>query len=393
MIWRGMVVARAKTRRQGKLIEGDRMQSTLTQADVAKLLAEPSPAVRAELAGKLGIEIENPNLNENEAALAQDIVRLMAKDVEASVRQALAQNLRNATHLPHDVALKLANDIESVALPILESSQVLTDADLIQIVSNGGAAKQEVVAGRVGISESVSDVLVTAGSEKAVAKLMDNVTAQISEKSLTKAVDRFAANETVKEKIVKRPTLPPTVTERLVTMVADSMRDYLVAHHQVSPSVAADIVLQSRERTIVGLTGKSSTEELEKLIAQMHENKRLTPSLVIRALCMGDIAFFEMSIAVRANVPVVNARILIHDAGQLGLKSLYERAEMPMEFLPAVRTAIDILHETEMDGGDHDRERFRARVIERILTQYEDLGADNVDYLLSKLGDIVKPMA
>ena len=369
------------------------MSSTLTPADVTKLLSEPSAAVRAELASKMAIEIENPALNETEAALAQDIIRIMAKDVEVSVRQSLAENLRNAVNLPHDIALKLANDIESVALPILQHSNVLTDTDLIAIVRSGAPAKQETVAGRVGISESVSEVLVTTGGEKAVARLMDNVTARISETSMNMAIDRFADNEAFKEKIVKRPTLPAAVTERLVTMVADNMRDYLVAHHQVSPSVAADIVLHSRERTIVGLTGKSSTEELEKMIAQMHASGRLTPTLVMRALCMGDISFFEMAIATMANVPVVNARILIHDAGSLGLKSLYDRAGMPAELLNAVRIAIDVVHETEMDGGEGDRERYRARVIERILTKYEGLGQEDIDYLLNKLGDIVAPAA
>ena len=193
--------------------------------------------------------------------------------------------------------------------------------------------------------------------------------------------------------MVKRPTLPPAVTERLVTLVADNMRDYLVAHHHVSPTIAADIVMQSRERTVVGLTGKSTTEELEKLIIQMNKNGRLTPSLVLRALCMGDVAFFETSIAVLANVPLVNARILIHDAGQLGLKSLYERAGMPLNLLPVVKTAIDVVRETPMDGGEHDLQRYRARVIERILTKYEGLEAEDVDYLLNKLGDLIKPAA
>ncbi len=367
--------------------------STLTQADVDRLLAEPSPAVRAELASKLGKEMDDPSLNQAELALAQDIVRIMARDVETNVRIALSQNIRNAPNLPHDVALKLANDIESVALPILESSKVLTDADLIEIVRSGAPAKQEVIAGREGLSENVSDVIVTSSGEKAVAKLMDNVTAQISEKSLTKAVDRFSSNETIKEKIVKRPTLPPVVTERLVTMVADNMRDYLISHHQVSPSVAADIVLQSRERAIVGMTGRSSLEDLEKLIVQMHANKRLTPSIVIRSLCTGDIAFFEMAISVMADIPLVNARILIHDAGQLGLKSLYTRAGMPLDLLPIVRGALDVLHETEVDGGENSLARYRATVIERVLTKYEDLDDENIDYLLRKLGDILQPPA
>jgi uncharacterized protein (DUF2336 family) len=369
------------------------MASVLTQADVAKLLAEPSATARAELAGKLAVEIENPDLTTSETELAQDIVRLMAKDVESSVRQALSQNLRNATRLPHDVALKLAQDIESVALPILEHSKVLTDSDLVEIVRSGSASKQEIVAGREGISEAVSEVLVSTGAEKAVAKLMDNSSAKINEASLNKAVDRFAQSDQVKEKMVQRATLPANVTERLVTMVTDSMRDYLVRHHQVSPSVASDIVLQTRERAVVSLSGKSSAEELEKMVAQMAANGRLTPSLVIRALCLGDIAFFEMAVAVMAKIPVVNARILLHDAGQLGLKSLYERTSMPSSLLPAIRVAMDVLRETDMDGGDHDRERFRARVIERILTQYEDLGPDDVDYLLDKLTSSLHPAA
>jgi len=365
------------------------MSSILTQADVTKLLAEPSSAVRAELAGKLAIEIENPDLNDTETALAQDIVRIMAKDVEASVRQALSENLRGATRLPHDVAVKLANDIESVALPILEHSKVLTDADLVKIIQSGTPGKQEIVASRADISENVAEVLVTAGAEKAVAKLMENSSAQISESSLTKAVTRFAGSDEVKDKMIKRTTLPPTVTERLITMVTDNMRDYLVSHHQVSPSLAADIVMQSRERTVVGLTGKSNAEELEKLITQMHLNKRLTPSIILRALCMGDVSFFETAMAVMANIPVVNARILIHDAGHLGLKSLYERAGMPPSLLQAVRVAIDVVHETEMNGGEKDRDRYRARIIERILTQYEGFGEEDLDYLLDKLGDFI----
>ena len=45
------------------------MASVLTQADVAKLLAEPSPLVRAELASKLAVEIDNPNLTRLDAGL------------------------------------------------------------------------------------------------------------------------------------------------------------------------------------------------------------------------------------------------------------------------------------------------------------------------------------
>ena len=74
------------------------MASSLTQADVARLLAEPSPAARAEVADKLAREIDSTSLTEAELAIAQDIVRAMAKDVELMVRRALSQSLRSARH-------------------------------------------------------------------------------------------------------------------------------------------------------------------------------------------------------------------------------------------------------------------------------------------------------
>jgi uncharacterized protein (DUF2336 family) len=97
-----------------------------------------------------------------------------------------------------------------------------------------------------------------------------------------------------------------------------------------------------------------------------------------------------MALAVLANVPVVNARILIHDAGRLGLKSLYAKTTLPPRLMPAFRVAVDVVHETVMDGGDHDRDRYQARVIERILTQYQDMSAEDLDFLLDKLGVIME---
>ena len=156
------------------------MASSLTQADVARLLAEPSAAVRAEVADKLAREIDSALLTEAELQIAHDIVRVMAKDVELAVRRALSHSLRSARHLPHDVALRLANDVEAVALPILADSPVLTDTDLIELVRHGSAHKQEAIAGREGVSEQVADALVTQGSETAVAALMGNAKAQIA---------------------------------------------------------------------------------------------------------------------------------------------------------------------------------------------------------------------
>jgi uncharacterized protein (DUF2336 family) len=365
------------------------MVSSLTQADVARLLAEPSASVRAEVADKLAREIDSASLTETELRLAQDIVCVMARDVELTVRRALSENLRRAKHLPHDVAVQLAHDVEAVALPILYGSPVLTDADLMEIVYQGSSQKQEAIAGRESVSEQVADALTTSGSEAAVATLMANPGARIADASLNRAIDRFAASERVKANMVHRTSLPAAIAERLAVLVSDELKSYLVRHHELPLSVATDLVLQSHDRVTLQFSLGSSERELERLVRQMHRNQRLSPLLALRALCLGHLAFFEMAMAVMAHIPLRNAQILIHDNGPKGLASVYEKAGMPPRLLQAVRVAVDVVRGTEYDGGERDRERFRSRVITRILTQYEDLPQEDLDYLLDKLGDVL----
>src|SRR3954454_21847550 len=109
------------------------MAGMLTEADVQRLMASPSSDVRAETAEKLALAFDAGTLTDSERQLAEAIFRVMMKDVEVMVREALARNLKETADLPRDVALSLAKDVESVALPVLQFSTVLSDTDLIEI--------------------------------------------------------------------------------------------------------------------------------------------------------------------------------------------------------------------------------------------------------------------
>jgi uncharacterized protein (DUF2336 family) len=365
--------------------------SSLSQADVDRLLSDSSAQTRADVAGRIGRDLDSPALTAVEVRTAQDIVRLMARDVEVSVRAALSKNLRRAARLPHDVALQLARDVEAVALPILTDSLVLTDEDLLDVVRRGSAAKQTAIAGRPEVSEPVSAALVTSGDETTVSTLMRNPGARVSEQSLTQAIDRFPDSDAVKEGIVHRDVLPSTVTERLVAMVSDRLREYLVVKHRLSPALATEIVLQTRERATLDLSNGLGAERLAELVGQIYRSGRLTPTLVLRALCIGDMAFFEAAIAAMAAVPVENARILIHDGGRKGFAAIYGKSGLSPDLFPAFRAATDVIDSTGFDGEARDVERFRSRVIARILTQFDDFDQDDLDYLVARLEDVLVP--
>ena len=188
--------------------------------------------------------------------------------------------------------------------PFWPIRRLLTAADLVALVRGGSSVKQVTIAGRRGLSEDVSDVLITDAHAAAVTTLMRNATAQISENGFSMAIDRFSDDDTVKESMARREKLPITIAERLVTLVSDQVKNYLLSHHDLPPDVATDIVLQTRDVTTITLSHGSREEELERLIAEMHRGGRLTPFLVLRALCLGDMEFFEAAMAALADVPV-----------------------------------------------------------------------------------------
>ncbi len=289
------------------------MAASLSILDIAQLTAEPTADVRAEVGEKVAADLSAHVLTAAEVKLGLDIVRILARDVEESVRAALARGLRHTRNLPRDIARQLAEDVENVALPILADLLVLTDEDLIEIVRGGSCEKQSAIANRPNLTETVSDALITLGEEPAVAVLMGNKTADIAENSLNHAVTRFAGSERVKQAMVMRDRLPPSVAERLATMVSKELQAHLISVHDLAPEAVADIVQASREQAVIHLSAGASDEELHQMVTQMHRNGRLTPSLILRALYTRDIAFFEAAMAVRGDVPLINARILIHD--------------------------------------------------------------------------------
>jgi hypothetical protein len=66
---------------------------------------------------------------------------------------------------------------------------------------------------------------------------------------------------------------------------------------------------------------------------------------------------------------------------------------MPLGLYPAVRAALEVAQETSYDGGPADRERYRRKMIERVLTKVEDADPATADYLLSRLSTLTQSLA
>jgi uncharacterized protein (DUF2336 family) len=365
------------------------MRASLTQDDIRRLVQGDSPEERANAAHKICRRIDTIELTGSDREHADQVLELLASDTAVLVRRALAVTLRNSPKLPREIAVRLAKDVDAVAIPVLKNSPMLTEEDLVEIVLAGSPEKQVAIAERPTLSAGLTEVIALYGSRPAVQAAALNEGAAFSDDAYAGLLNRFAQDDGVKGALISRRELPIHITEKLVAMVTGELFDRLVNTHELPPQLAIEIASGTRERATLDLVEQAGlSTDPARFVQQLHLNGRLTPSLIMRGLCLGYMSFVEFALAELAGVPRSKAWLMVHDAGTLGLKTIFERAGLPAGMFTAFRMAVDVYHKTEMDGAAGDRERFRQRMVERVLTQFQAIPRADLEYLLDKLNAV-----
>lgn len=363
----------------------------VTEDDLLRLMCSDAAEERAIEAHKLCRSMDRIPLDREGRAAAIKIINILAADTAELVRRALSVTLRASNLLPVEVARKLAMDIDSIALPVIQSSPVFSDDDLIEIIRAGSVVRQIAVAARPSVSRDVSEVLAVEGSVEALRRLASNDNADFSEWAMGVAVDRFGSDGELVSAMALRQVLPPAIVERLIKLATDTVREHLVTRHAVPAATALRLSDFARERATVDLIDEAMTAtDMALFVSRLYGRKALTASLLLRALARGQMTLFEHGVAMLAHVPHHRAWLMVHDAGPLGLRAIYDRAGLPPRLFSAFRAGVDTWRSMQGEGIEVDQETFRHRMLERFLTQMHMIGRDDLDYLMERL-DMTPP--
>src|SRR3982074_1633049 len=94
-------------------------------------------------------------LSEDDRAAAEGALLMLLDDPSPLVRQAMAEVFASCASAPAAIIEALAVDQPSVALPVLEYSPLLIDADLVDLVATGNSEVQCAIARRIHLPASV----------------------------------------------------------------------------------------------------------------------------------------------------------------------------------------------------------------------------------------------
>ncbi len=360
----------------------DAPSALLSAQDVERLLSDDSPESRTGLLTKIADSYNTELFKGRERDIAEQIFRLLMKDSVVRVRELLAHRLEQNPTAPRDIILHLAHDVESVATPVLTHSKVLSDADLVSIVEQSQGqdiGKLLAITKREQVSERVSEALVETKYAPVMTSLLSNQGAMISERALGRIADDFASDEDVIAALVHKPELPITLVERLISQVGAAVAKELRDTYNLSESQVAQGSTLAREDFMVRLlTHELSREEVEALVKQMANEDRLTPSIVMTALCRGQLMFFTVALAHFSGIPVVNATKLITDRGEHGFNGLYRKSGLPESMMDAVRLLLRSVQDMEEDSSIPGSMLYANRLAEMVIRH---AGQKQVDYL------------
>ncbi|MES2984459.1 MAG: DUF2336 domain-containing protein [Pseudomonadota bacterium] len=357
----------------------------LTPIDVQNLLHDDSSDSRAAVLDKISVHYNDDKFAGRERDIAEQIFRMLMKDVALRVRETLADRIKDNPAVPRDIVLSLANDVDTVALPVLVRSTVLSDADLVNIVEKShDMGKLLAISKRETVSTRVSDALVETRYAQVMTSLLTNEGATISDRSLEKIAEDFQHDAGVIESLMQQPKLPIAVVERIIGQASEAVAAELRSKYKLNESDAKHDSGAAREHFMLRLLeGHLSAEDTRVLVAQMAVEDRLTPSIVMTALCRGQLLFFTCALAQFSGIPLVNAMRLVADRGELGFHGIYQKSGLPESMQDAIRLLLRAVQDMEGDSSIPGSMLYANRLAERVIMAGEHHQVEYLPYFIA----------
>jgi uncharacterized protein (DUF2336 family) len=311
------------------------------------------------------------DLTEEDRAATEGALLMLLDDASPLVRQAMAEVFARSNEAPAAIVQALSLDQPSVALPVLEHSPLLIDADLVDIVATANSETQCAVARRINLPASVCAAIAEVGTPEAALELIENAYAELAPFSWDRIVERHGHLAAIRESMLVLEDLPAATRVALVAKLSDTLAQFVVARNWLSADRAIRAASEARDRSTVNIAAVSRGEDMHGLVRHLRATGQLTAGLILRALLSGNLELFETALSELSGLPRSRVSALLHDRGSASQHALLLRAGLPESTFAAFRAALDVSHETGFIDTLGGAARLRRRMVERVLTHCE----------------------
>ncbi|HVY03668.1 MAG TPA: DUF2336 domain-containing protein [Caulobacterales bacterium] len=323
-----------------------------TEAEEAALLR-----ARAQIAGRLAEIVAWPatRIAPHERQLAGDILIGLLRTAGLDLRKQCAERMAQIVDAPKVVLRYLARDEIDIALPLLDQSPALDDADLIATIRASTPAHWAAIAQRRNISETVTDALIHTNDVNSIALLLRNAFSRLSAPGVDSIVAMSRQSRELVNLLLTREEVKPAQGLTLFWWADAEARVRILRRFAVDRSVllqeVSDIFVQAAHENWTDVPARQALQFIERrqrnrAAAQRSEYQSLE-NAVLAIEQKGVTREIILEIATLCGVkPVAGARIL-GDAGGEPIAVLAKAVGLKRDFLLALWKGLKRPMETD----------------------------------------------
>lgn len=156
------------------------------------------------------VSLPASRINAFERAVTGDLLVEMLRLASPEDRKRVAARLAPLAELPNALARMLLRDEPEIAGLLIEQCASLSDADLVACARDATVEHRFLMASRRGLSEVVSETLLSFGESQVIECLLRNTTARLSQVAVEGVVSLSRTERGLCPHLLKRPELRPS---------------------------------------------------------------------------------------------------------------------------------------------------------------------------------------
>lgn len=303
-----------------------------------------------------------------------EVIGRLADVIEGATRARLAKRLLKASQAPLNIVRKLAFDYNiEVAGPILQHCERLDAKTLINNIRTRGQPHLLAISKRKSIPPAVTDELVTRGSREVLTSVVANSGARFSNLGFLHAIKRSANDSILAEGLGLRKDIPRPMFQQLIAKASADVRRKLA---QERPDLSKEI-----QTSVIEVAGAlqskfgPATEKYftaRKIVSSRHQLGELNENLVFEYARDHKIEETTIGLSLLCSLPVAAVERGLADSEMTLIMAKANNFEwdtaMALLFLGAKDGRI---RESELGGLEEQFSQLNIKTSREVLAFYQ----------------------
>ncbi|WP_293419165.1 DUF2336 domain-containing protein [Phenylobacterium sp.] len=294
--------------------------------------------------------------------LLNSIFMSLVVEAEREIRRRLAEKLSTVDWAPTALVNVLALDDIEIARPIIASSPVLKDSDLVRLLVEATVEHQIEVARRPGLGGEVVAAILQQNEPAVLTALAGNTQTPLSAGDMALLVNASRRVAALRSPLARRPELTEDLALQLYVWVGQALRQSLTSRFRLDPAALDDALaeavgqahaggLQEADPAIVWQQDDEREEMERRLISKLAAAGQLRPGYLLRALREGKLSLFVGALAALGDFPPEHIRKALDSDRPELLGLACAAVSIDRSAFPTILQLVRELNEDRPGGG------------------------------------------